>query len=255
MNGPAALKLGLGIALTASLAGASRLPAATATCRLDAGSHPSVAYVFGQVSDPSTCSAELISGCAATLVSPTVAVTSGDCAITWGDPTPFTVTAKYLAFSDEHMIGCGQVARIASFFVHPQHVYGEADSPFNIGAIVLEEPIGVTPASLPAAGDLASLRRGDLLEVVSPGFVGPQTDAARNIGQASFFRIGDSSFLVRSKGNTCVPSFDGGGVFLPGGQDLVGLIVGGTSSVRQRKHLRLDTLAVRDFLADLVPLP
>lgn len=197
----------------------------------------------------------MISGCAAVLISPTVAVTSGACADVWANPYPYNVTASWLAFSDQNMIGCGTVSRVASFHAHPDFDYGDLTSPYNIGVVVLAEPAPVTPASLPSAGELDGLLRGDLLDVVSPGFTGPPRDAERQSGSVTFFRADEYFFSARARQSQCVPRAEGGGAFTPGTQDLLGVIMEASWPGNKRVYLRLDSDEARNFLDDFVSLP
>ena len=53
------------------------------------------------------------------LISPTVALTTGSCAVVWNDPAPFNITATWLTFNPDSIIDCGQAVRIASIHPHP----------------------------------------------------------------------------------------------------------------------------------------
>lgn len=233
-------------------------PALAAGCDLDGNNHPGIGYMFAQQSDPNTCSAELIASCGATLVSPTVAITTGDCAFAFSDPnSPFNITAVWVNFDGGMLLGCGNPSRIASFHLHPGYDPSTPESGTNIGVLVLDAAASVTPASLPAAGALDLAARGDLYDQVAPGTIDTDTnvlDTKRRFTTLPLARVNATHIKMRER-NKCVPAVQGGGIFEPGSLNLVAmtdaLVGGGLTGF----HLRLDTATVRDFLDDFVTLP
>jgi len=223
---------------------------ARAACELDGFNHPSVATIFGQDTDPGTCNGQIISLCNAILVSPTVAITSADCANTWatGDGGVFNLTATWLNHNPGTRADCTGADRISSYHVHPLWD-GSTTSPYNIGVIVLDASSAQAPATLPAAGDVSLLLRNDPLDVVAyvPGATGldPTT---RQVAARSFARATD--FYLKVKGNACADEPDGSGVFLPSSQDVLGMSISS-----KQGNLRLDIPEVRSFLSAYVTLP
>jgi len=229
---------------------------------LDGNNHPSVGYVFAQQSDPNTCSAELIAGCSATLVSPTVAVTSGGCADAFATGGGvFNITAVWINFNPDDPFDCASASRVDALYVHPGYDPGVVPSPFDIGVAVLSAPATVAPASLPAADSQGGHARGDLFDIVNWSGVtgGTIYDYRRRFSPASFMS-GDAGFLklklTLNGGHICIGGTEGGGVFLPSSQDLAALIVNtGGGGCKIADYLRLDAPGVRDFLDDFLTLP
>ena len=241
-------RLGFGLLLS-SVAVAPVL----AICALDGTGHPSVSVIFGQTTDPGTCNEQLISGCQAILVSPTVAITSGSCAAEWASGGGFNLTAAWLSDNPSDSIDCGTADRIAAFHVHPSFDPANLESPFNIGVIELAASSSHAYASLPAAGAVDLLSRNAPLEAVAyTADGGSIVNATRNVGSAILARTTASFFKIRKADNaSCTPGVEGSGVFLPGSQSLVGMNIGS----QKGSQLRLDIPEVRDFLDDYVTLP
>lgn len=229
--------------------------AMAAGCDPDGAGHPSVAYIVGQQSDPNSCEVDVISGCGAVLLSPAIALTSGDCAAAWLDSGLFNLTAIWLNFNSESTLVCSEPARVDTFVLHPGYDPAAPDSPTNLAVIVLASASSVTPATLPGAGDVDMLLRNDPLDIV--GFRGVGTSGSNRERSVSSFPLGrvTETLLKLRKGGDCVPPGEGTGIFLPGGQNLVGMTLNLVSGGSTGFHLRLDTPVVRDFLDDYVAVP
>ena len=228
---------------------------------LDGSAHPSVGHIFAQQSDPTTCSAEVISGCAATLISPTVAVTSGACAEALVNATEYgyNLTAIWISFNGSDPFDCATASRVSSVQFHPGFDPNDPGTAVDIGVAVLAAPAAAIPATLPAAGSQGGLARGDRFDSVgwAQDNKGNIFTLRRRIGPLAF-QSDDASFLsmhLAKSGNTCATGYDGGAAFYPGSQDLAGLDNGEGNGCKNGTFLRLDTATSRDFLADYVTVP
>ena len=228
---------------------------------LDGNNHPSVGFIFAQTTDPNTCDAELASACAAILVSSTVAITSGGCADSFSSTDPFTITAVWISFNPNDPFDCSTAARVDSIHIHPGYVAGQQLSPSDIGVLVLAAPATVATATLPTANSQGGYSRGDPFDIVNWAGVskGNLSDFRRRFSPAEF-TSGDADFLgfklTLNGGHICMGGSEGGGAFLPLGQNVTSLIVDGSAGgCKNGQLLRLDTTNVRDFLDDFMTLP
>jgi len=256
------LAVGITVFVLASIAGGA--PAlAINNGPLDGNNHPSVGMIFGQQSDPNTCNAEVIGGCTATLISPTVAVSSGACADIFAHPEEYgyILTAVWINFNGDDPVDCSAASRVDSIHVHPSFDETQLDSPTNLGVFVLTAPATVTPATLPAANSQGGHVNGDSFEVVNWGTeAGGSFLSFRRRFSPARFMSSDADFLklhlTLNGGHICLGSVDGGGAFLPASQNLAALISSGDSgNCKVADYLRLDTPAARAFLDDYVTLP
>jgi hypothetical protein len=239
----------------AVLVAAMAVSPALAGCDNDGNGHPAVNSIFGQLTDPNTCNEQVVSLCNATLISPTVAITSAECAQEWatGDGGVFNLTATWLSNDPNDRTDCASADRIASYQIHPSFDPANPESAFNIGVIVLAAPSTKTPASLPAAGAVDLLSRGDPLDAVS--YVQGKTglDPTLRLVAPSELAQVTAAFLKIKKapGGSCTLGDGGSGVFSPGGQAVLGMNIDSAHG----NWLRLDIPEVRDFLDDYVTVP
>lgn len=250
--------LALGVVAASVLAGAGLTFALDV---LDGSAHPSVGHMFAQQSDPNTCSAEVIAGCSATLISPTVAVTSGGCAEAFANAAEYgyNLTATWISFNGSDPFDCATASRVDSLHFHPSFDPAVPGTSVDIGVAVLTAPAAAIPAALPAAGAQSGLVRGTPFDSVgwAPDANANYLTLRRRVGPVEL-RSGDADFLiVRSvqQGNVCAAGLDGGGIFEPGGQNMAGLRNQGSKGCKNASFLRLDTATSRDFLDDYVTLP
>jgi hypothetical protein len=229
-------------------AGAVFSASAHAACGLDGFNHPSVSMIFGQQTDPGTCNAQIVSGCNAVLVSPTVAITSAGCADLWATGGGFNLTATWLNHNPASGADCVGADRIASYHVHPSWD-GTNASPYNIGVIVLDAPSAQAPAALPSAGAVALLERGDPLDVAAYSSTDGFATTMRRGQTVTFARDTDFHFKVKATGGAC-PTQEGAGAFEFSSQDILGMSVNANAG-----FLRLDIPEVRSFLSGFVTLP
>jgi len=228
---------------------------------LDGGAHPSVGHLFAQISDPGMCSAEVFAGCSATLISSTVAVTSGGCAEVLINAADYgyDLTAIWISFNGNDPFDCATASRVQSLHFHPGFDETDPGSPTDIGVVVLAAPATATRANLPAAGSQGANFRGDPLDSVgwAQDDNGNVFTYRRRVGPVDFRATAPEYLFTHLvlKGNTCATGLDGGGLFLPGSQNLAGLDNSAGNGCKNGTFLRLDSAAARDFLEDFVALP
>jgi len=228
---------------------------------LDGSQHPSVGNIFGQQTDPSTCHAEIIGPCSATLLSSTVLVTTGSCADQFLHPEEYgyTLTAIWISFNPDNSFDCSSAIRVASIAEHPLFDEMVLDSPYNIGVFTLASPAAGTPATLPAAGALDALVHGADLEVAEygPDHNGNVLTQRRRLAAARLAsQDADLQKLHLGGGNQCFNNgLEGGAAFFPSSQNLASLSLGLASGCKSGQLLRLDTSTARDFLDDFVTVP
>lgn len=233
---------------------------AVALDTLDGSAHPSVGHIFAQQSDPNTCSGEVIASCSATLISPTVALTTGGCAEVFADATEYgyNLTAIWISFNGSDPFDCATASRVASLHFHPSFNPNNTGTAVDIGVAILTAPAAAIPATLPAAGSQDGLVRGDPFDSVgwAPDSTGNYHTARRRVGPLQF-RSRNASFLTMdlTQPGTCATGFDGGAAFYPGSQNLAGLDNGTHKKCTSGTFLRLDTPTSRGFLDDYVTLP
>src|SRR5262245_37733561 len=185
---------------------------------LDGSAHPSVGHIFAQQSDPNTCAGEVIAACTATLISPTVAVSSGSCAEVFANATNYgyNLTAIWISFNGSDPFDCSTASRVDSIHFHPSFDETNPGTAFDIGVFILTAPAAAIPATLPAAGAQSGLVKKDPFDSVgwAQDSNGNYFTARRRIGPVQF-QSGNSDFLTMhiTQSGTCAAGWDGGGVF------------------------------------------
>ena len=198
--------------------------------------------------------------CSGTLISPTVFLTAAHCNI-GVDRVAVTFDSSYDAKTGTEYWGT----------YHADPAYNQAQSdPHDVAVIVLDKAVkGITPARLPKAGSLDSLKVGD--KIVSVGY-GAQS-VTMGAGGANF-HYADVRYVAVGSVNSINPSWirasmnpatgDGGTCYGDsGGPNFVGdtNIVAGTTITGDfvcratNVDYRMDTASARDFLKDYVTLP
>jgi hypothetical protein len=255
----AKLLAGLTAILIGTIAGGT--PALAVLNGVPDSNHASVGFMFAQTTDPNTCNAELVGGCAATLVSPTVAVTSGGCAEVFTTGGGFNITAVWISFNPNDPFDCATASRVDSLQWHLSFDGTVTPSPFDIGVAVLSDAVAVAPATLPAADSQGGYVKADPFDVVNWGGIsgGNVLDYRRRFSPADLMSS-DADYLklklTLNGGHICMGDIEGGGAFLPASQDLSALIINnGGTGCKNARFLRLDTSTARGFLGGFVTLP
>jgi hypothetical protein len=250
---------GVAAAVLASLAAGSPL-FAVRNGAPDARQHPAVGFIFAQQTDPAVCKAE-VAGCHGVLIAPDVFLTSGYCAAAFSDPSlsGLNLTAVWVSLNSDNPFDCSTAIKVREFYVHPGFDETARDAANDVGVMILDTPSSAAPATLPTAGGLDSLNRGDLLTVVGYGGVTGQNilEYVRRSGPASL-RSSDTETLISRFDNRdqCTAGFEeGAGTFIGSTNELAGLAVLFSGPCRKVVSQRLDTPGVRDFLGSFVTLP
>ena len=199
----------------------------------------------------------LVPECSGVLVSPRVFLTAGHC------------TQAALASGDAYVVFGDQASPLTWSPLHgtatTDPAYGHDSSDLHdIGVVVLDEPAGVTPATLPAQGTADALAKNGVAPV-SVGYGYSQRlkktsyvyDGLRHsaaipvVSQTStLLRLGASSTEQLCFGDS------GGPQYLPGTSTIVSVTSGGGPACDgTATATRLDTVSARTFLASFVALP
>lgn len=197
--------------------------------------------------------------CTGTLISPTVFLTAEHC-----DEGVASVT---VTFDSTYTPG---TSTTYTGTWHGDPLYNKSvGDPHDIAVVVFAEPVGITPARLPAAGSLAALRGGDPITSVGYGVQsvtnGPggktllhmdvRYAATGSVNSLTQVYLKASENASHGDGGTC--SGDSGGPNFLGDTNIVAAttIMGDTYCRSTNVDYRLDTPAARTFLQDYVTLP
>jgi Trypsin len=223
---------------------------ATATCaaavtgsRPDGDDHP---YVGALVVDGSVA-------CSGVLVDDDVFVTAGHC--TEGFPAAAEVAVSF----DTSLDPDAWTLHPGTPSTHPRY-RGKGQNPRDLAVVVLDDPAGIEPAALPAAGSAESLPRRTLLTSVGYGYSGRAADGSwiydglRRAAESPLKDVERS--LVRLSTREAGPCLgDSGGPQLSG-DTVVSITIGGSKDCSGKAEgYRLDTNSARNFLGRFVDLP
>lgn len=205
--------------------------------------------------------------CSGTLVSPTVFLTAAHC----GEPGQ---TTARVTFSTHYQVG--DPVHVGTWHADPAYP-GPTSDPHDIAVVVFAEPVtGITPATLPTAGLLDTMKKdgslasatftsvgyGSLEPVNGPGGktytytdVRGTSSGTLNSLQSSWLRLSQNPST--GNGGTCFGD-SGGPNYLGGATShlLVATTITGDSVCRSTNvDYRLDSAVARAFLAGFVALP
>ncbi len=251
-------KLVAGISLVASLIVAA--PAAAITNgQADGNGHPEVGALLAQQAFSDGTWAE----CSGTLISPTVFLTAAHC--------DEGVSEVNVTFDSSYVYPSGATF---SGTWHADPLFSQAQGdPHDVAVVVLDSPVGITPANLPAANSLAGLGKNQ--RFTSVGY-GAQAVSSGKGGKT--FTYTDIRFVASGTLNSVTPSFlrisqnastgnggtcygdSGGPNFLGAGSSETNIVAGttitGDTPCRSTNvDYRLDTASARSFLANYTALP
>lgn len=218
--------------LTAALTVVTTAAAVTGSTP-DGDAHP---YVGALVVDGSVA-------CSGVLVAPTVFATAGHCG----------ADGARVAVSLDASLDGGWSLLAGTLEV-------DSSKRSDLAVVVLDGPAGAAPATLPAAGWVASLGKGDVVMSVGYGYHGRDVDGnwlydgLRRAGDSPLLKVGKSSLtLSTADGGPCMG--DSGGPQLAGDTVLSLTSTGSKDCSGKAEAYRLDTAAARAFLGDFVALP
>lgn len=176
--------------------------------------------------------------CSGVLVAPAVFATAGHCG----------VDGARVAVSLDPALGGVWSLQEGTFEADP----GKGS---DLAVVVLDAPVAVTPASLPAAGAAGSLAKGSPVTSVGYGYSSPGVyDGLRRTAESPLLRVGKSTLtLSTADGGPCMG--DSGGPQLSGDTVLSLTSTGSKDCSGKAEGYRLDTASARAFLGDFVALP
>ena len=225
----------------------------------DGNNHPEVGALVGHFSSGT------FPYCSGTLISPTVFLTAAHCDL--------GVSRVFVTF-DTHADGDSKLLS-GTYYADPLYNQAQSD-PHDIAVVVLDKPVkGVTPARLPAAGSLNSLKVNDPFTSVGYGGqeptneIGPGGDVityldtreyvsgSLNAINPAWLRL--SQNIHTGDGGTCYGD-SGGPNFLGASRTETNIIAGTTitgDALCKASNViyRLDTTSARSFLSRFVTLP
>jgi len=224
---------------------------------LDGNRHPNVGALVG------TFTSGTFPYCSGTLISPTVFVTAAHCNIGRSRVT-VTFDSEYTALAKLYA---------GTYSADPRYTWKQND-PHDIAVVVFDEPIsGITPARLPAAGQLAGLDQADQFTAVGYGGQEPVNQPGgpyiayqdkREYAVSSFNALNRAWLRLSQNpatgdGGACYGD-SGGPSFLGAGAsetDIVAAttITGDVFCKATNVTYRLDTESARSFLGQFVQLP
>jgi len=222
----------------------------------DGNAHPNV----GSVLAPQAYSDGTWTTCSGTLISPTVFLTAAHC--------DQGITTVNVTFASDYQAGVSKTYA-GTWHADPRYRQAQSD-PYDVAVIVFPKPVkGITPAQLPKAGALDSLKQGDAITSVGYG----AQSVTMGAGGATF-HYQDTRFVATGTVNTVTPAWirasmnpakgdggtcygdSGGPNFLGSSNVVAGTTITGDAVCRATNvDYRLDTDSARSFLAQYVTLP
>jgi secreted trypsin-like serine protease len=197
--------------------------------------------------------------CSGTLVAPKVFLTAAHCGEGGDGKVRVTFDPAYEQ---------GDRTFAGTFHADPRYGHRQSD-PHDIAVVVLESPVSITPARLPAAGSLSRLRHGQPFTSVGYGAYqvtqGPGGhqylyDDVRRVAHGSLNAVTTSWLRLSMNpatgdGGTCYGD-SGGPNFLGSSTTVAAITISGDAQCRATNvDYRLDTASARSFLDDYVAVP
>lgn len=204
--------------------------------------------------------------CTGTVIAPTVVLTASHCLV--GFPPEFTISFTLDRVIDADRDGLVDdavttAAMAVTAHAHPLFESGGMNNLYDVGVLVLDEPVGVAPASLPRLGVLDSkAAKAATYTAVGYGTVrtsktaGPHSFgpgwqreyAAQTVNSITKSWITFSMNPATGNGGTCYGD-SGGPHFAPDGSVVAVTVTGDAQCRSTDKTYRIDTADAQDFLA------
>jgi secreted trypsin-like serine protease len=227
----------------------------------DGTRHPMVGALVG------TFDGQTYPYCSGTLIAPTVFLTAAHC-----DIGSSSVTVTF-----DEVYTAGATLHAGTYHANPAYTKSQKD-PQDLAVVVFPAPIaGITPAHLPAAGVLDTMRANGTLgqgtrftsvgygaQEMPKGKLAPTYEDAREFASSSFNALGPgylrlSQNQATGDGGTCYGDSGGPNFFGAGAGETTTIaattITGDTRCAATNVTQRLDTPAARAFLGNFVTLP
>jgi hypothetical protein len=225
----------------------------------DGNAHPNV----GALLAPQAYSDGTWATCSGTLISPTVFLTAAHC--DWG------LSRMAVTFDSVYDAATG-TTYWGTWHADPRYRGAQGD-PYDLAVVVFDNPVGITPARLPAAGSLSNLPRNQEFTSVGYGAQSVTIDHGPTFHYADIRYVATSDTLfainkawLRISMNPTLG--DGGGCYGDsGGPNFLGAgatetdivaattITGDFMCRATNVVYRLDTESARSFLGQFVSLP
>ena len=227
--------------------------------QVDGDDHPNV----GALLAPQAYSDGTWASCSGTLISPTVFLTAAHC--DWG------LSRMAVTFDSEYNSATG-TEYWGTWHADPRFRGAQSD-PYDVAVVVLDDPVGITPAQLPTANSLSDLAADQGFTSVGYGAQSVSIDHGPTFHYADirYQATSDTLFAINKAwlrismnptlgdGGTCYGD-SGGPNFLGAGSTetniVAALTVTGDFMCRATNVVyRLDTQSARSFLSQYVTLP
>jgi secreted trypsin-like serine protease len=210
-----------------------------------------------------------VQACTGTVIAPTVVLTASHCLV--GFPPDFTISFtldRVIDADQDGLVDDTVNAMSVTAHAHPLFESGGMNNLYDVGVLVLDEPVSVTPASLPGLGVLDSkAAKAATYTAVGYGTLrtsktgGPNSFgngwrreyAAQTVNSITKSWITFSMNPSTGNGGTCYGD-SGGPHFAADGTVVAVTVTGDTPCRSTDKTYRIDTADALDFLAPFLTL-
>jgi len=239
----------------------------------DGNRHPNVGAIVADWRDPGSGNLELF--CSGTLIAPDVFLTAAHCTASL-DARGIAPDDIFITF--DPVFDENTTLLAGTYDLNPAFGQGGANDTHDVAVVLLDDPVGITPAELPPAGLLSGMKASGELRDTRFTAVGYGTVRETNRGGFNSIldnterRFADQQFRSLTKawmtlsmnvstgdGGTCYGD-SGGPHFLGAGStetDIVASITVTGDAVCKASDTtyRMDTASARDYLSEFVDLP
>jgi secreted trypsin-like serine protease len=209
----------------------------------DGAAHPSVGLVASL--DANGTRTPL---CSSVLVAPTVVVTAAHC---------FAADGERVAVSFDPVVDPAHSTFVSGRAVVDPGFGLDRNDSHDIAVVLLDAPVAIAPARLPAAGNAAGLSKKQDIVNVGYGYesaANPVYDGVRRWSTSTLAKVGSTTITLKLKtGGVCFG--DSGGPHFSGGTIAAIVSTGNRKCSGSADGYRLDSPSARAFLAPYVALP